>query len=426
MVTEVRVPDIGTPNKVPVIEILVKVGDKVSKDTGLLTLETDKATMEIPCPVAGVIKTLKVKIGDKVGQNDLLFELEAMGATSSLATKKEEIKVASLPTEAVAQSSKTPEIKNAIKVEAPSSAGSDVYAGPGVRRFARELGVDLQVVESTGPKGRVQKSDVEEFVRDHLENGPSVGSGSLGNLSPAPVIDFNKFGETETKALSRIKKLSGANLHRNWVSIPHVTHFEEANITELEAFRKEQQIALEKSGLKFTLLGFLIKALVSSLKAYPNFNSSLDASGTELILKKYFHVGIAVDTPNGLVVPVIRDVDKKGLIDLAEELGKVSTKARNGLLTALDMQGGCFTISSLGGIGGTSFTPIINAPEVAILGVSKAQIRLIMANMQSEAIPQLMLPLSLSYDHRVIDGAEAARFMSFFAKQLSDVRRLLL
>jgi len=422
MTIEVRVPDIGTPNKVPVIEILVKEGDSVAKDTGLVTLETDKATMEIPCPSAGVIQAIHIKMGDKVGQHDILLVLEPVGMVASLSVASGKKEPAKLAVAEVITSTGHSEV---VKEESLSPA-TEVYAGPGVRRFARELGVDLQVVESTGPKGRIQKNDVEGFVRERLESG-SANTGSLNlAIAPATAIDFNKFGPTEVKSLSRIKKLSGANLHRNWVSIPHVTHFEEADITELEAFRKEQQVALEKSGLKFTLLGFLMKAAVSALKAYPNFNASLDSTGTELILKKYFHIGIAVDTPNGLVVPVIRDVDQKGLIDLSEELGKVSTKARNGLLTALDMQGGCFTISSLGGIGGMAFTPIINAPEVAILGVSKSQIRMMMANLQATASPKLMLPLSLSYDHRVIDGAEAARFMSFFAKQLSDVRRLLL
>lgn len=454
MLKKILVPDIGAFADVNVIEILVAAGDKIGVDAALISLETDKATMEIPSPFAGVIKSIDVKVGDKVSEGALILTLEvedAGGATlenpekdSAKASEKDKENKETKEGKGSDQGNKpVNEIKasNEVKPVNTSTVNlskepmtinqGQVHAGPGVRRFARELGVDLSRVSGSGPKNRLLKIDVQAYVKKELAKTQSgmgsVGSsgGGLGGLSvaPWPVLDHAKFGSTQTVELPRIKKLSGAFLHRNWVLVPHVTQFDEADITELERFRKENQTLAEHQGIKLTPLVFIMKAVVAALKQFPNFNASLDASGSQLILKNYFHIGVAVDTPNGLVVPVVRDVDQKGVFHLAKELSEISQKARQGQLSAADMQGSSFSISSLGGIGGTAFTPIINVPDVAILGVSKSQMKPIY--IEKEFQPRLMLPLSLSYDHRVIDGAEAARFTTFLVAQLSDIRRLL-
>ena len=443
---EARVPDIGSHHDVPVIEILVAVGDSVTKDQGLVTLESDKATMEVPAPFAGVIREIKVKLGDTVGEGTVVAMIEATDAAAPAPTNAAEAPAptpapapvpapatarAPVPAPAAPVAVAAPVIENATRTP-PVSFDADAvlpskvpYASPSVRLFARELGVDLAQVKGSGRDARILREDVQGFVKAALAGGASpvasnVGGGSGLNLLPWPKVDFAKFGEVESTPLSRIKKISGANLARNWAMIPHVTQFDQADITEMEAFRKK--LGEENKDLKITPLVFQIKAVVAALKAFPQFNASLD--GDNLVLKKYYHVGIAVDTPDGLVVPVLRDCDKKGLLELAKELGDISRKARDKKLGPADMSGGCFSISSLGGIGGTSFTPIINAPEVAILGVSKAALSPVWNGEKFK--PRLMLPLSLSYDHRVIDGADAARFTRFLAEQLGDIRRLLL
>ena len=438
---DVNVPDIGG-KPVPIIEIMVKVGDTVEKDQSLMTLESDKATMDIPAPAAGVIKELKVKVGDEVNDGDLIAILEGQGGGEAAAPAPASQPVVSeAPAPAPAREAAPAPSKSA---EAPAGGaprtppvsfdasvimpGNAPYASPAVRAFARELGVDVAEVKGSGRGGRIQREDITAYVKNVMTSGarPSAGGAVAGGngltLLPWPKVDFSKFGEVEEKPLSRIQKISGANLARNWAMIPHVTQFEDADITELEAFRKK--LGEENKDLKITPLVFQIKAVVAALKKFPTFNASLDETGEKLTLKKYFHIGIAVDTPDGLVVPVIRDADKKGLLELAAELGEISKKARDKKLTAADMSGGCFSISSLGGIGGTAFTPIINAPEVAILGVSKSLMKPVWNG--KEFAPRLMLPLSLSYDHRVIDGALAARFAVYLAQQLGDIRRLLL
>ncbi len=453
-VKEARVPDIGGNADVPVIEVLIKPGDTVEKDQSLITLESDKATMEVPAPFAGVVKEVKLKVGDEVSEGALIALIEAADAAAapSPAAAKAEEPAAKAPAPAPAPAP-VPQVKeepaplggrsvlpgNAPEGDVPPQArppfdaklvmpGDAPYATPAVRAFARELGVDIHQVKGSGTGGRIVREDITAYVKHALASGARPVSGGAGasvgglNLLPWPKVDFAKFGEIEEKQLSRIQKISGANLARNWAMIPHVTQHEDADITELEAFRKK--LGEENKDLKITPLVFQIKAVVAALKKFPQFNASLDESGEKLILKKYFHIGIAVDTPDGLVVPVIRDCDKKGLLDLATELGEISKKARDKKLGPADMSGGCFSISSLGGIGGTSFTPIVNAPEVAILGVSKAQTKPVWNG--KEFAPRLILPLSLSYDHRVIDGALAARFASFLATQLGDIRRLLL
>ncbi|WP_267224719.1 dihydrolipoyllysine-residue acetyltransferase [Dyella silvae] len=436
-VREVLVPDIGSSD-VPVIEILVKVGDTITKDQSLITLESDKATMEVPAPFAGVVKEIKVKVGDELSEGSLIALVEAVGGAPAAApapAKVEAPKVEEKP-EPIAARGVLP--GNAPEGDVPPTArppfdskivmpGDAPYASPAIRAFARELGVDIRQVKGSGRGGRIQREDVTGYVKHALASGArptgaAVAAGGGLNLLPWPKVDFSKFGEIEEKPLSRIQKISGANLARNWAMIPHVTQHEDADITELEAFRKK--LGEENKDLKVTPLVFQIKAVVAALKKFPQFNASLDETGEKLILKKYFHIGIAVDTPDGLVVPVIRDCDKKGLLDLAVELGEISKKARDKKLGPNEMSGGCFSISSLGGIGGTAFTPIVNAPEVAILGVSKAAMKPVWNG--KEFAPRLMLPLSLSYDHRVIDGALAARFASFLAQQLGDIRRLLL
>ena len=476
-ITEAKVPDIGDFDKVPVIEVLVKPGDTVSKDQGLITLESDKATMEVPAPFDGVVKEIKVKVGDEIGEGAVVALIETGGAAaapakSDVPSPAERGKVSQSEGGASAPEVKAPsaspagagneQAKPAASAPAaapapaivdnrpgvdPEAAGPRTppvpfdastvmpdkvpYASPAVRIFARELGVDLEKVGGTERKGRISKQDVQNFVKSALAGGAApraaaaggTGGGGL-NLLPWPNIDFAKFGEIETKPLSRIKKISGANLARNWVMIPHVTQHDDADVTDLEALRVALNKENEKAGIKLTMLAFLIKAVVAALKKYPDFNASLDAGGDNLVLKKYFHVGFAADTPNGLVVAVLRDADKKGVIEIATETGELAKKARDGKLTPADMSGGCFSISSLGGIGGTAFTPIVNAPEVAILGVSKSAIKPVWDGKAFQ--PRLVLPLSLSYDHRVIDGALAARFASYLAQQLGDIRRLLL
>ena len=453
-IKEVKVPDIGDFASVDVTEILVKPGDAVKPEQSLITVESDKASMEIPSPAAGVVKELRVKVGDKVSEGSLvlLMELDADGATAApavsapaqsatpvaLAAPAAAAPVAAVPVAAapvttapiappspvVAAAASAP-VAEAVTGAAP---GSLPHASPSVRKFARELGVDLRQLQGSGPKGRIQQSDVQAYVKAVIAQGgtatAALGAGGSLNLLPWPKVDFAKFGPIESKPLSRIKKLSGANLARNWVVIPHVTNNDEADLTDLEAFRVALNQEQAKSGLKITMLAFLIKACVAALKKYPEMNSSLE--GDNLVLKQYWHIGFAADTPNGLVVPVIRDADRKGVLELARETGALAAKAREGKLSPAEMQGGTFSISSLGGIGGTSFTPIINAPEVAILGVSRSAMKPVWNEDTQSFEPRLMLPLSLSYDHRVIDGAAGARFNAYLAQVLADFRRVLL
>jgi pyruvate dehydrogenase E2 component (dihydrolipoamide acetyltransferase) len=426
---QVVVPDIGDFKEVEVIEILVKPGDSVAKEQSLVTLESDKATMEIPSPDAGVVRELKIKVGDKVSKGSTILMLDADGAAQP-APKAEAPKPVAVAAAPAPAPQAVPQLAAARPMprQPVEETGVKAHASPSIRKFARELGVDLALVKGTGPKGRVLQEDVQAFVKGAL-SGKALASQKTGgalpfNLPAWPEVDFAKFGPVEAKALSRIQKLSGPYLHRNWISIPHVTQFDEADITELEAFRKAQTAETEKKGFKLTMLAFMIKACVTVLRQYPQFNSSLDKSGESIIIKKYFHIGVAVDTPGGLVVPVVRDADRKGVFDLAHELAEISKLARDGKLKAGDMQGGTFSISSLGGIGGTAFTPIINAPEVAILGVSRGAIKPVWNG--KEFAPRLMLPLALSYDHRVIDGASAARFSSSLVSVLSDIRKLVL
>ena len=424
----VPVPDIGDFKEVEVIEVLVKPGDTVAKEQSLITLESDKATMEIPSPAAGVVKDLKVKVGDKISKGSPILVLdskEAPAAAKAEAPKPQPSKPAAAPAPAPAGVPPVPREPRDETLTKP-------HASPSVRKFARELGVELARVQGSGPKGRILHSDVQAFVKGVIQQKAPLaakGGGQLPfNLPPWPEVDFAKFGPVELKPLSRIQKISGPYLHRNWISIPHITQFDEADITDLEAFRKAQTVETEKKGFKLTMLAFMIKACVTALKAFPQFNSSLDKSGESIIIKKYFHIGVAVDTPGGLVVPVVRDADRKGVFDIAHELGDISKAARDGKLKPGDMQGGTFSISSLGGIGGTAFTPIINAPEVAILGVSRSALRPYFweGEKGNNSSARLMLPLSLSYDHRVIDGATAARFSAFLVSVLSDIRKLIL
>ncbi len=410
-IKQVLVPDIGDYKDVSVIEVQVKVGDSVQAEDTLFSLETDKAAMDVPAPFAGVIKELKIKPGDKVSQGTLVAMIEA----SETATTNTPAPAA--PVSAPITAAPTPAApKQTPPVPAPAQVNftGKAHASPSIRRFARELGVNLPQVRGTGEKGRVTKEDVQNFVKAAL----SQPRGGL-QIADMPVVDFTKFGAVENKPLSRIKKLSGAFLHRNWVSIPHVTQFDEADITDMEVLRK--QMGAEHAPLKITPLAFLLKASVAALQQFPDFNASLDASGENLVLKKYFHIGVAVDTPDGLMVPVLRDVDKKSIAQLAKELGEISARARDKKLAATEMQGGCFSISSLGGIGGTAFTPIINAPEVAILGVSRSSMKPVYKD--NAFVPRLMLPLSLSYDHRVIDGAAAARFITYLSQTLADMSK---
>jgi pyruvate dehydrogenase E2 component (dihydrolipoamide acetyltransferase) len=456
---EVKVPDIGDFKDVEVIELLVAPGDRIKPEQSLITVESDKASMEIPSPVAGIVRELRVKLGDKVSEGSLILALEpasgadagAPGAASPPAEAPSSAKAAAPSQQTAPAPAPAPAAAPAASVAAaagspPSSAfGTEMgappdadlagstspraHASPSVRRFGRELGVDLNQVKGSGPKGRILPEDVRAFVKAALATGgrpaPAPAAAGLGfNLPPWPQVDFAKFGPIERVELSRIRKLSGPNLHRNWVSIPHVTNHEDADVTDLEAFRVQLNKENERSGVKVTMLAFLIKACVATLKKFPMFNSSIDPAGDAVILKRYFHIGFAADTPNGLVVPVIRDADRKGVMELATETSALAAKARDGKLSPAEMQGGTFTISSLGGIGGTYFTPIISAPEVAILGVCRSSIRPVWDGKQFG--PRLMLPLSLSWDHRVVDGASAARFNAYLAQVLADFRRVLL
>ena len=420
-VAEVRVPDIGDFKDVPIIEVMVEPGDTIKPEQPLVTLESDKASMEVPSPLSGVVADLKVKLGDRVSEGTVILTLvtDAVAAQARPAPQPvpspvaAELRVAPAPAPAPTQPS------------VPDSAFDIPYAGPSVRKHARERGIDLRQVKGSGPRGRILPADLETFTTPSTAAAaPSVQAYTTGaglGLLPWPKVDFAKFGPIETKPLSRIKKISGANLHRNWVMIPHVTNHDEADITELEEFRMKLNKEIEKSGVRVSMLAFMIKAAVSSLRKFPEFNASLD--GDNLVLKKYFHIGFAADTPQGLVVPVIRDADKKGVIDVAKEMGELAKLARDGKLKPDQMQGGTFTISSLGGIGGTYFTPIINAPEVAIMGACRSFHKMVWDGKQ--ATPRLIQPLSLSWDHRVIDGAAAARFNAHFASLLADMRRAL-
>ena len=473
---EVKVPDIGDFKEVEVIELLVKPGDTVKVDQSLITVESDKASMEIPCSQAGVVKEIKVKVGDKVAEGSVVLMLEAAeagaGAAAPASAAPEAASVAAAPAAATpatasATAAATPALSlvesrppsgapvpapagygggggpvapgaagSATPVGVPASSGAGVvpHASPSIRKFSRELGVDLVRVSGTGPKGRITQEDVQNYVKQVIADGANAGaakapskSGGTGvglDLLPWPSLDFTKFGATELQPLSRIKKISGPNLHRNWVMIPHVTQYDEADVTELEELRKSSNAAMAKSGVKLTMLAFVIKACIAALKKYPAFNSSLDGAGENLILKQYYNIGFAADTPNGLVVPVIKNADQKGVTQIAQEMGELSAQAREGKLKPADMQGASFTISSLGGIGGTAFTPIINAPEVAILGLSKSEIKPVWDGKAFQ--PRLMMPLSLSYDHRVIDGAMGARFSVYLAEVLADMRKTLL
>ncbi|CAH2785500.1 MAG: Dihydrolipoamide acetyltransferase component of pyruvate dehydrogenase complex (EC [uncultured Caballeronia sp.] len=426
---EVKVPDIGDFKDIPVIEVNVKVGDKVEKEQSLVTLESDKATMDVPSPAAGTVKELKVKVGDNVSEGTLILVLEsgegaALAAALAAAPKQE------APKSALAQKEAPSALALAPAIPAGEGARISSHASPSVRKFARELGVDVSKVTGTGHKSRITQADVTAFVKGVMSGqgkapaaaaAAPAGGGEL-NLLPWPKVDFTKFGPVDPKPLSRIKKISGANLHRNWVMIPHVTNNDEADITDLEALRVTLNKENEKAGVKFTMLAFVIKAVVAALKKFPTFNASLD--GNNLVFKQYYNIGFAADTPNGLMVPVICDADKKGLVDVAKEMADLSKAAREGKLKPDQMQGGCFSISSLGGIGGTHFTPIINAPEVAILGLSWGATKPVWDG--KAFVPRLILPLSLSYDHRVIDGAEAARFNAYLSAVLADFRRVSL
>ena len=431
---EVKVPDIGDFKEVEVIELMVKPGDVIKVDQSLITVESDKASMEIPSSHAGVVKELKVKIGDKVHEGSLLLVLEAEGAAVVAPAAAAVAPVAAVAASPVPAAPAPVAVKPAPApvLELVESSGAKPHASPSIRKFSRELGVDLVRVKGSGPKGRITQEDVQNYVKGVIAgvtdvvSAPSAkgGSGVGLDLLPWPSLDFSKFGTTELLPLSRIKKISGPNLHRNWVMIPHVTQFDEADVTELEEFRKASNTAMAKSGVKLTMLAFVIKASVAALKKFPAFNASLDAKGENLILKQYYHIGFAADTPNGLVVPVIKDADKKGIAQIAQEMGDLSAQAREGKLKPADMQGASFTISSLGGIGGTAFTPIINAPEVAILGLSKSEIKPVWDGKQF--LPRLMMPMSLSYDHRVVDGAMGARFSVYLGEVLADLRKTLL
>lgn len=441
----VRVPDIGSDDAVDVIEVSVKVGDQLAEETTIVVLESDKATVEVPSPKAGTVKKLLVKTGDRVKQGDPLLELEtdAVAETESVAeTAAPEGKPASgkqteakadvaKPTEpeVVEEAAPAKEPAKPASTEAPlappveAESGSATHAGPAVRKLCREMGVDVAAVKGSGPRGRVLQEDVHSWVKQRLTESGGVGSGGTG-LPALPEIDFSRFGPVERVELNKLRKLSAANLHRSWLTIPHVTQHDLADITELEAFRQSENARLGKEGIKLTMLAFLVRACAVALAKFPRFNSSMTADGEAVIEKRYIHIGVAVETENGLMVPVLRDADKKGIIQIAAEVGELAAKARNRKLTPADMQGGTFSISSLGGIGGTAFTPIVNWPEVAILGVSKSEMTPRWNGKEFE--PRLMLPLSLSYDHRVIDGADAARFITYLNQLLSDMRRALL
>jgi pyruvate dehydrogenase E2 component (dihydrolipoamide acetyltransferase) len=465
-VVEVKVPDIGDFKEVEVIELLIKPGDTVKLDQSLVTVESDKASMEIPSTHAGVVKELKIKIGDKVSEGSLLLMLEPAEAAAAPAPEADtdSAPASPAPAQAVAAVETPAEPAPAPETSAPAPAAAPVasapaapaptpapaspapenpvesqhggtpHASPSIRKFSRELGVDLIRVKGSGPKGRILHEDVQNYIKLVMSGSAAApasapmqtakGSGTGLELLPWPSLDFSKYGPTEIAPLSRIKKISGPNLHRNWVMIPHVTQYDQADVTELEEFRKESNEALAKQGVKLTILAFVIKASVAALKKHPEFNASLDEKGENLILKQYYHIGFAADTPNGLVVPVVRDADKKGIREIAQEMTDLSAQAREGKLKPADMQGASFTISSLGGIGGTYFTPIINAPEVAIIGLSRLEHKPVWDG--KGFVPRLIMPLSLSYDHRVIDGAQGARFIVYLSEVLADMRKTLL
>ncbi len=437
-------PDVGDFQDIEIIEILVAGGDQVDQEQSVIVLESDKATMEIPSPWAGTMESITVSVGDRINKGHQIgtisveiddaktavsepvaSESEAPAQTAAAVPPAESVRPASPALNPDAGPGKTIKPHPGDSTASAGAGGKMIHASPSIRRYARELGVDLQKVIGSGSKGRISKADVKTFIKSAMvSGGGSGGAGGGIQVGAIPEVDHARFGEIETVPLSRIKKISGAHLHRSWINVPHVTQFDEADITGLEQFRKSLAKEAERKSVRMTPLIFLMKAVVSALREFPNFNASLDASGENLVMKKYFHIGIAVDTPNGLVVPVVRDVDQKGLFDLAAELGEISLRARDGKLSPAEMQGGCFTISSLGGIGGTNFTPIVNAPEVAILGVSRSKMQPVYVD--GEFVPRLILPLGLSYDHRVIDGAQAARFASFLSQIISDIRRVLL
>ena len=424
---EVRVPNIGGFKDVGVVEVLVKSGDAVAADASLVTLESDKATMDVPSPFAGTVREVRVKVGDRVGEGSLVLLLEVAAESSAPPATAAPAPAATPPPPAPPPAPAAPPAPSAAPPSRPASDSPPppppsglAHASPTVRKAARELGVDLSRVTGSGPRGRVLQEDVQKYVKQALAGQVSAGTGL--DLLPWPKVDFARFGPVETRPLSRIRKIAGANLARNWVMIPHVTQFDEADVTDLEDFRVKLNAELGEAGPKVTMLAFLVKACVAALQRFPDFNSSLD--GDSLVLKRYFHVGFAADTPNGLVVPVVRDADRKGVLEIARALGELSAKAREGKLAAADIQGGTFSISSLGGIGGTAFTPIVNAPEVAILGVSRLSVRPVWDG--ERFAPRKVLPLSLSYDHRVIDGAAGARFTSYLAEVLRDMRRAML
>lgn len=428
-IQEIKVPNIGDLSNVEVIEVLVSPGDKVEKEASLITLESEKASMEIPSPLAGIIETVKMKIGDKVSEGDCILTLRISEANDYQEEEAKEAKLIekkdeeiSVPIRDVGEQDKL-NARQPIEINGAeqNKVSDEIHAGPAVRRLAREFGIDLAQIYGSGPKQRILKEDLQKYVKTVLHEKTTAHGLQVAKI---PEIDFSKFGEIERVPLNKIKKLTGANVHRSWITIPHVTQFGQADITDLDEFRKSQSVQLEKQGIKLTPLVFIMKAVVAALKKFPHFNASLDSTNENLIVKSYFNLGIAVDTPNGLVVPVVRNVDQKTILELAAELSKISNKAREKGLTVAEMSGSCFTISSLGGIGGTAFTPIINAPDVAILGISKSMMTPVYQ--QGQFIPRLMLPLSLSYDHRVIDGADGARFLVYLTTCLADIRTLLL
>lgn len=441
-IEKIHVPDIGDFDSVEVIEVLVSEGDTLSVDDSLITLESDKATMEIPSPVSGKVVSVKVNVGDKVAEGDFIMEVEAEAASDSApvantannepkteapaAPKAEAAPASSAPAQSKPEPAKAAPAaaSNAPKPVNTQTMGAEFHASPSVRAFARKLGVDLTKVSGTGPKGRIQQGDVEGHIKSVMQGASSAGvSGGMG-IPPVPEIDFSQFGETETVELGRIKKISGKHLHACWLNVPHVTQFDEVDITEMDNFRKGLKAQAEKQGIKITPLVFVMKAVVKALQDFPNFNASLTPDGQSLVKKGYYNIGIAVDTPNGLMVPVVKDVDKKGIFELSQDLMSISAKAREGKLSPKDMSGGTFSISSLGGIGGTQFTPIVNAPEVAIMGLSKAKMQPVWNGSDFE--PRLIMPFSVSYDHRVVDGAEGVRFTTAVGQYLSDLRQLIL
>jgi pyruvate dehydrogenase E2 component (dihydrolipoamide acetyltransferase) len=438
---KILLPDVGDFDEIEIIEVIISTGDSIEKDDSIIILESDKATMEIPSPYAGAIKSVSVKVGDKISEGTEIAEIDVSDsievdqqttvdkapAPEPVSTPEQTSAPAQIPvvhdTEEGIKSA--PRAPDPVPPSQTVTAGILAHASPAIRRFARELGVDISQVSGSGNKGRIVKQDVQNYVKSALSGDKPSASGSELSMPRAPAIDFSKFGEIEQQPLSRIKKISGAHLHRSWITVPHVTQFDEADITDLEAFRKSLAKEAEKKGIRLTPLVFIMKAVVAALQAFPQFNASLDPSGDNLILKKYFHIGVAVDTPNGLVVPVIRHVDQKGIYELSVQLADVAGRAREGKLTPAEMQGGCFSISSLGGIGGTQFTPIVNSPEVAILGVARSKMQPVY-QADGSFKPALMLPLALSYDHRVIDGAQGARFTNYLSQVIADIRRVLL